>query len=574
MAELDTQVSESSTGPEDPPGGNGLDAVDEARARELADLLVLLSEQGVTPAPSPEVEASLQVTAEKSDTPQAKRSQAAGTRRRQAKAFDDIGDTLRPGSVEVTVSDDRLRATIGTLAPTTGLEDIARALKNEKIRHGVRVSAIKKALARARRGKSIVDLVVAEGEPPVPGEDARFVWDVSVGGQAGAILEDGTIDLRDRRLYTVVNSGDRLGHLQPARLGTEGRDVSGRKLPPADVHELEVTAGAYVELQESDEGLVVTAAAQGGVHSEERIDNRGRHRLSISIQAVSKIEGDVDYATGNVDFAGDVIIEGSVKALFEVKATGHISIEGNVEAGARIDAGGDLTVGGGVVGGDTRLRTGGKLMAKFVQGAQVYAAGDIEIGAYLFEASVKCRGSVTVAGMGEGSGRALVGGLIWSCTGIQAPSLGSPSNPKIRLIMGIDPDQVQRAEAIRTRLRQGDEQEKEILEALGVSRFDPRKLAAVLKKLPTTQRAQAVQKVHRLTRWVETREALEKKLARISQRQSEYGKVAKLVVEGPIFAGVDLRIADQSLKITEDLTSSCFQLEEADGSTSISRVDA
>ena len=75
--------------------------------------------------------------------------------------------------------------------------------------------------------------------------------------------------------------------------------------------------------QEEDEGGSAAAQANNPL-----ADFRA---LNFQNYYIPEISGDVDYSTGHIEFSGSVVIEGSVKPLFRVKATGSVTIGGNIE---------------------------------------------------------------------------------------------------------------------------------------------------------------------------------------------------------------------------------------------------
>ena len=99
-----------------------------------------------------------------------------------------------------------------------------------------------------------------------------------VGGSAGRILDDGSIDLRDRNLISVVQDGELLGRLHPALPGVTGRDALGDEILPPALTEIEVVPDARVEAREEGDGIIAYhARTSGGVSStEETRGNRGR----------------------------------------------------------------------------------------------------------------------------------------------------------------------------------------------------------------------------------------------------------------------------------------------------------
>ena len=349
--------------------------------------------------------------------------------------------------------------------------------------------------AGGRKGDYVI--AVAQGTPPVGGRDAEFEWEVQIdSNKPGKILDDGTIDFRDRNLTTVAKEGDLLGKLIPPKLGTPGKDIFGTDLQPPSPLNIEVVTDSRLYAEPEEDGsMAFFCETGGGISSDSELKTvKGRRhmRINIGVYPISNIEGDVDYSTGNIDFNGDVVIGGSVQSQFSVKATGTITVGGYIEAGAYVTAGKDILIQRGVVGTSTELVAGGDIMSKFIQEATVRTGGDIKVGSYIFNASVRAGGQVIVPGMGEGKSRALVGGLIWGAKGITARSIGSPYNASTRLVVGVDPDQVNRADQIRANMHACEEKQRALLKKLGVDRLDLDLIKQKLARCPSAKQKQAM----------------------------------------------------------------------------------
>ncbi len=546
---------------------------DDPQEQALDELAAYLTTQGVEVADVATIEARLdaEIGAPAED---AAEKVLASRRARGQRGPTDKSPSEETATDEdeliITISADRLSATLSRLDEHSTLRGVAAALQRDKVSYGVAVEALKKMVARARAGEQFSDVLVARGQPAIPGRDAVFAWEVETGGRAGTILEDGSIDLRDRRLVTMVAEGQLLGRYHPESSGESGRDVHGKALVPAKPHRLLVVPGTHVRAEDEADGVQALYAEVAGGIAQEQNDKGDPRKLRISMTKVSRVEGDVDYTTGHVDFDGEVIIDGSVKALFEVRASGAVTIGGNVESGARVQSGGDILIAGGVVGDETRLEAGGKVMAKFLQGCKVEAAGDVEIGAYVFEAALRIGGKLTVAGMGEGSGRALVGGVVWAAGGCETPSLGSPSNPRIRLILGVDPHRVDEAGRLRAGMRKVEEQQQQLLAELGLARFSVGAIKVLLKGTKdAAERAAHVTRVQRLTRLGETLTHARERLAVIAEEQRENARGVTLVVTGTTFPGPELRLGEHTLRIAEETHGRRFCLVEEDGKISV-----
>ena len=439
---------------------------------------------------------------------------------------------------------------------------------------GVDVSAWGQILERIEAGEDSGPLItIAQGEAPQLCRDASFEWAIEMGGRVGTEREDGSIDLRDRRLILVVAEGQLVGKRTPGQEGVPGTDVFGKALVPRPPTDLEVVTDNRIRSEDEDEGVTAYYAEQdGGVNQQEEqrgSKGRVRKRLRIGLSAVSEIEGDIDYSTGHVDFAGDVVIKGSVKPLFKVKATGSVSIGGNVEEGAQVVAGKHVEVGGGIVGAKIRVSAGGCVVAKFLQQASVRAGEDVEVAGYIFDAFVQASGSLTVAGAGQGSSLALVGGTIWAGGGIETPSLGSPSNPHIRLVVGIDPMLKQESDELQEKLRLCDGKLSDALAQLGLGHLDTGRIERKANAAELEERAEILLQARAVAEFGDLRRHLGQRLDEIAVAQRELAKKAKLSVAGAICAGPELRIGERVISIDQDARGTGYRLDDEDGQFTI-----
>lgn len=417
-------------------------------------------------------------------------------------------------------------------------------------------------------------VVVAEGTPVQHGRDAVFDWRVDIVERPGTILADGSIDFRDRHLVTVVDEGGLIGHLTPSQPGVPGRNLFGGVINPPVPLEIEVVTGAQVTAEHADEGTAYRATVAGGVMRTEEIKEdggRARKTIKIDLYRIFSVETDVDYNTGNITFTGDVHIKGSVRSGFTVEATGSVHVGEVVEAGARVKAGGDILVQSGVVGDETRLEAGGQVMAKYIQGATVLAGGDVTAGTYFLEATVRAAGTVTAQGQGEGEGLAMVGGMIWGAKGIEARSLGTPANTALRVVTGVDPFAVARLEELRAGMRTCEAQQHKVLQAVfGLSRPDPALIKQKVRLCANPQqKATMLRGVKALSQLTEKRQRLHEELQALLETQRQLASQAAIVANEHLYAGVEVRVGEHTLRVREDQQHVRVRLVEEEERTSI-----
>ena len=457
------------------------------------------------------------------------------------------------------------------------VEDMDQLVEIAEITEGYSSEKWAEILAELEAGSRTTDylICVAQGTPAIPGVDATFDWAVMIEARKpGRIMEDGSIDFRDRGVTTAVKEGDLLGKLMPPKAGEAGMNIHGVELQPPPPLSIEVITDSRIYAEPEEDGSMSFYCESGGgiLPSEEIKSAKGKShkRINISVYPISNIDGDVDYSTGNIDFNGDVVIGGSVQSQFSVKATGSVTIEGYIEAGATVTAGQDLLVQRGVLGSTTELVAGGHIMAKFIQEATVRAGGDVKVGSYVFNASVRAGGEVLVPGMGEGKSRALVGGLIWGAQGISARSIGSPYNTSTRLVVGVDPDGVNRSDQILANIRACEEKQTKLLESLGVATLDLDLLKQKLAHCGSPQQKQAMLvSMKRVAKIAELEKNQQEELAQIAESQRELSHRISIQVGNQLYAGVELRIGELTQTIYEDTERVSFRLLTKDEQTRI-----
>jgi uncharacterized protein (DUF342 family) len=148
---------------------------------------------------------------------------------------------------------------------------------------------------------------------------------------------------------------------------------------------------------------------------------------SATVFDEKEIPGDIDYATGNISFMGNLRIKGTVRGGFTVDAAGNIWIGGSVED-AKVTAGGDLDIVGGASGsGNCALKCGGALKVHHLHNFSVHAF-NIEMIEDIVHCTVWAEQAITA--------KSIVGGTISACKLIDADSIGTVAEPRTLIDLG------------------------------------------------------------------------------------------------------------------------------------------
>ncbi|HEX3047067.1 MAG TPA: FapA family protein, partial [Bacillota bacterium] len=322
------------------------------------------------------------------------------------------------GHCRVSVSSDFMSAYFSLEPPQGGgdwptLEEALLTIKEAGITTGVNQAAVKEAID----SRTLTEILFAKGALATDGTDAEFrilhelvdLHRVFIGG----LVEDehGRVDYHLVKTLNSVEKGDLVAEKIPAVPGSNGFDLRGQVIPAVQGRDREVKLGK--NLTWDDQGLKVYATSGG----KPILINKCLHVLPVH-----EVEGNVNFHTGNINFAGNVVIQGDVESGFKVEAEGEIVIMGGVEEGAEISAGGKLSIRGSVFGMDkTKIECGGDFFAKELERVHLKCKGTVLVKDAIMHCQVNAENKVIVEG-GKGW---IVGGAIHAGESIEARTFGS-----------------------------------------------------------------------------------------------------------------------------------------------------
>jgi uncharacterized protein (DUF342 family) len=321
--------------------------------------------------------------------------------------------TERTSVIPVSISDDRMTAAIRVPGDwprdAISAESFCDALGDAKVAvDDAVVAAVQRLIDRLSllpEGEGI-EAVVAEGVPPIHGVDGRVEW------LARSMLDvapddDERVDHYERGALVLVKPGQTIARVIEPIDGENGRDVRGIELP--------ARPGRPVHLQlddtvvRKDDRLVAKIA--GMLH---------RKRGRIYVSEMMELRDGVNFATGNINFHGDVAILGNVLDRFRVKAVGDVDVRGLIEA-ATIETGGNLHAHGGITGyPNGMLSVGGDLIARFLNRATGIVHGNLHVERECLDCDMTVGGNIDLPG------GVLTGGVIRMSKHATIATLGSP----------------------------------------------------------------------------------------------------------------------------------------------------
>lgn len=327
-------------------------------------------------------------------------------------------------SIHLQLSDDRMAAWLYILPPSgngSGVTPamVQSALKEKKVCFGILDDKLRQIQEDPPYNQPIL---IARGLPAKNGVDTVII-DHFKRVITQEFIEDarGNIDFKQLNNIQQVKAGDVICDIIPAVPGEQGKNVLGGtvsyKVAGKDAR---IPKGPGTSLSEDKTHLIAD------------IDGHLLYKGDVfRIEPVLKITSDVDTTTGNLDFNGDISINGDVRNGFSVKATGSIFIHGSVE-GAILEAGKNIEISSGVTGnGRAVITAGGSIKCKYLEHCTVSALGDI-VAESLVLCQVQSNHTVKIS---SGIG-AIIGGQIVAANAIIAKSIGSKARHTTTLILG------------------------------------------------------------------------------------------------------------------------------------------
>ena len=236
----------------------------------------------------------------------------------------------------ITVSPDEMEAYIEVhgFAARFDKIDIVKALREKGVCYGVKYDAIDNVVSGNSPRKPIL---IACGKQLVDGKDGwyEFFFRTEV-MHTPKQLEDGTVDYRDVDWFETVEKDQKLAVYHRAEPGENDITVTGRMVPARNGREKSILTG---------KGFHRLPDAKTYISDMQGIVTLQDCRMNVSELLILK---EVNMATGDVEYAGNVLIEGNVSSGSRITAAKDVIVKGFVEA-AQIVCGGSICAEGGII---------------------------------------------------------------------------------------------------------------------------------------------------------------------------------------------------------------------------------
>lgn len=456
----------------------------------------------------------------------------------------------------VRVSLDKMEATL-TLHPpipdcfSTQSVPLPELLQEAGILYGIDQSSLNHAQKIIQEGyNDFIDLPIAHGTPSGPGSDAYLRFELEIGPIAGRILDDDTIDFRERRIMIGVREGQLLATKIPAVTGTPGVNVLGQEIEPEGGKDIKVkVANDAVFSEESGE----VRATKDGILTVVKDS-------IIKVSSKHVVPGDVDFNTGHINSPNCVTIRGSVQPGFTVSTGGDLEI-GKEVMSTTISSEGNLVIKGGITGKKTTIKALGDVDINFIEQGKIDSGGTVVIRKQTYYSNVSAAGDIRCR-----PGTNIIGGSLVAGGQLTVANVGSENCEPALLAAGVDIERLELLEELKQSIRQ---QQDDIIQWLqrygGNSRS--KKIRKMEAKVDETKlkrlKLNLIPGTGLFSRVGPSTEAPagRNEDQEIGARALSIDKI-HIDVSGTIFAGTEIRIGNRSLVLTKNVSNRRFKLKQ------------
>ena len=353
----------------------------------------------------------------------------------------------------VKISADKMKATLILQPPipdgfSPGSAPLTELLKEAGILFGIDQSALQEAQKLIHNGyNDHQNIPIAFGTTAESGKDAYLQFAFEIGPIAGKILEDGTIDFRERRIMIGVTEGELLATKIPAIPGIPGTDVLGEEIEPEGGSPLQVTFKEDVIF--SEETGQITASKDGVLSVV--------NDCEIKVSSKHEIPGDIDFTTGNIDSKSCVIIHGAVQPGFKVITGGDLEIKQEVMS-ATLSSDANIVIKGGITGKKTVIKALGDVDFRFIEQGRIDSGGNVIVRKQSYYSDILAKGNISCS-----AGTTIIGGDIVAGGILTVDNVGSLNGKTTRLAAGVD---AERLRLQRKLTKQLIEQQDDVIQSL------------------------------------------------------------------------------------------------------------
>lgn len=442
-------------------------------------------------------------------------------------------DDAKDGWAELTISADKMTVRATIHPPVSGgyflnAQQIFAKLDELEINHGILFEIIQNAVLDANsKKKPVKNIIIAKGDPVVSEIPEHFVFRKDLVEKKMDLQDVNQVDWHEISAFTIVQFKEPLAKRIEIRYGQEGKNIYGENVPFHTEKIKMYSAGQNVI--EHKTGLFA------GKHGRLSLNDAG----VASIEDVLVLQKGVDFKTGNINFPGDVILQGKIADGFKI-FTGGSLVSSDVIDVTDIVCKKDLITQSGIEGGGKgSARVGGSVQTRYIQNCRLAARGDITVTGSIVQSKIYTMNSIVMADSSK-----LVGSECIAIGNVLAFDIGNLRGSRTHIRCGTD-------FTIQQELDIANEQ-----------------LKILTLKLKQAEEVVQMEPLPDLLEFIEEAKA---KKVEISNRISTFlpridtNDAAYIEVRGTIYPGSELEICHVAFSITKAMKQQVFRLDKTKG---------
>jgi len=393
-------------------------------------------------------------------------------------------------------------------------------------------------------------IAVARGKEPESGRQARLELTNKKEKQPGEVRQDGSLDYRVLNLVQTVTRDSLIATKFPPSDGNPGYTLTGTILEAEPGQDFKMEGKENVRAEEKEDGRIEFYAESEGLL---QIQND-----NLSVDPLYRIKGNVDFSTGNIDVDCSLEISGSVCSDFTVSSTRNVVIGGSIELGASVSVKGDLVVKGGILGERTKVIVYGNLEADYIQAANIVVKGNIVVAKYIYYATVRAIGSITVVpGNSERAG-SITGGVVYSSTAVKVAVCGSPSYVPTLLAMEPAPHKLAQLRQLKENISRCNAVIAKIMRTLGLQKLDREAIIDLTKAVSKEKKKLYLSIFDKLQSTISQKNNLSNSLKKLRRGLRKDVAVMSISVSRCYYGNTTIRIAKGEFLKKDDLGPCIF----------------
>ncbi len=350
---------------------------------------------------------------------------------------------------ELEVSNDKMLANLNIFSSANNTwpnrEEIENFIKKSKITFGIQNENISKFIKQAAEIKEKhFQIELAKGNTAVDGKNGYIKMLINLTPNLKPKKnEDGSVSFKDVNVIKIVEKNQELAKIIPPQKGTPGKDVYGTPIAAQNGKAIPPPLGNHVSIHPQKTDVIIS-------------DLEGIAKIEsgkIHVNEGCIIKGNVDFHTGNIYYAKDIIVQGDVMPEFRIDCGGNLEIEGAVES-AFIKTAGKVSIKSGFIGHEKSwIRAGDDVEIKYVRDQQIFTNGSIHISGEAIQARLFSGKAIHC----YSKKNSFTGGGAAAYEFMEAQEIGNPSEQKTYIVLGWHPKALIVSRHINAKLQKAGE---------------------------------------------------------------------------------------------------------------------